>query len=118
MNKEKPTVGQVLYSLNVGNASRGREQVLTEVVVKKVGNKYFSTVRVDWPSGCETQYRIDNWSENTGYCSDSRLYLSPEEWENEKEHEQICEFLCEQFKRGGRPKLSLDTLRKIKELIG
>ncbi len=39
----KPTVGETLYSLNIGNATRGKVQKLTPVKVLKVGRKYFTT---------------------------------------------------------------------------
>lgn len=52
MNREKPKVGDVLYSLSIGNASRFTEQKLTQVKVTKVGRKYFHCGR--------NQYYINN----------------------------------------------------------
>ena len=51
--KTKPVVGQVLYSLNVGNAARNCGQVLTPVTVVSVGRKYFKVKKdVNAPKWC------------------------------------------------------------------
>ncbi len=56
----KPAVGQVLYSLNVGNAARGRERVLTPVVVIKVGRKYFTCRPEGKDSWADVQYHLSD----------------------------------------------------------
>jgi hypothetical protein len=93
---EKPTVGQKLYSLNVGNAARNREQELTPVIVTKV-----------------------DWSEKTDYTTDTCLYESPQQWEDYKEATQIKREIYDAFRLGGiSSRLTLDDLRKIAEIIG
>ena len=72
MNKPKPIVGQKLYSLNVGNAARGRAQFLTEVEVIKVGRKYFSCKEVGgWQ---DFEYRLSDWGQKTNFSATSFLY--------------------------------------------
>lgn len=59
--RKKPEVGQVVYSLNVGNAARNREQVLTPLKVTKVGRKYFTALEDGYPDHLSVQFHIDSW---------------------------------------------------------
>jgi len=116
MKREKPKVGQTLYSLNVGNAARYTTQKLIPVKVVKVGRKYFTCKREGW--NLETQYYIDGWGEKFEYSSESVLYSSPQEWEDEKEAAEIFRSLHHFFSFWfNQDNVSLETLRKIKELI-
>lgn len=116
MCTKKPEVGQTLYSLNIGNAARNREQILTPVTVVKVGRKYFTCSKEG--SRLETQYRIDGWIENTEYTANSCLYESVQEWEDEKEHNSIYQKIKNKyFSTFGSKKISLDSLRKINEIL-
>lgn len=89
MTKMVPGVGETLYSLNVGDAARNREQVLTPVVVRKVGRKYFEASPAEQPH-LITQYRLSDWGEHSDYSARSRLYRTPKEWEDEKESAEMC----------------------------
>lgn len=109
---EKPKVGQTLYSLNVGNSARNCEQVLTPVIVTKVGRKYF-TAGEGWR---ETQYHLDTWQEKSEYSAKSCLYKTPQDWEDSKEHSILAMKMRKAFDYGGS-RLSLDSLRKISEII-
>lgn len=112
--KPKVTVGMRLFSLNIGNAARRSPQVLTPVVVSKVGRKYF-TVKTDDKYGFETEYRLDDWGENTGgYCANSKLYTSEQELADESESHNLCSKIADVFKYGNNTKnLNLETLRLI-----
>ena len=114
----KPTVGMKLFSLNIGNAARRREQVLTPVVVTKVGRKYFTVEEVgQYPF--EHTYNIEDWSEKTDYIASSALYESEQEWVDEKEIRRLSGQISEAFKYGNNSKnLSLETLRMIASAIG
>ena len=107
-------IGQTLYRLKVNNAARGGGvQQLTPVVVKSIGKKYFVCGVLEsefW----NVQYRLEDWSENTTYAPDSKLYASPQEWEDEKESYQLWMELKRLFQYNNA--FSLDTLRQIKEL--
>jgi len=97
MSKEKPKVGQIIYSVNMGNAARYSPKVLTEYEVVKVGRKYFSIEKADgqgWP----IQFRLDTWQQNTEYSSDHNLYETREEYELEKEYEIKFDRIGEYFK--------------------
>ncbi len=115
----KPEVNQQLFSLNIGNAARNRDQVLTPVVVTKVGRKYFTTRNADDDIGySDTQYHIDGWCEKSDYAPNSCLYVNRQEWEDEKESSTIAAQIYEYFEyRQNRKGLSLDQLREIAAII-
>lgn len=117
--KNKPKVGQTLYSLNIGNAARGREQKLAEVEVIKVGRKYFTCSPVgDGHVWEETRYHIDSWQEKAEYLADSRLYETPQEWKGEKEAKKICERIFHIFEYGhNKIGITLSNLRKMEKII-
>lgn len=117
MNKPIPKVGQTLYSLNVGNAARRTEQKLTPVIVRKVGRKYFECSPEDWSEN-KTVYHLDNWQEKTEGVEDSCLYQTEQEWLDEQETVRIYAVIRNKFETYGRAAtLSLDKLRRIKEII-
>lgn len=116
--KNKPQVGQTLYSLNVGNSyRRGVEQKLTPMVVTEVGRKYF-TLKADINSWREVKFSLENWREKTEYCVNHELYETVEEWEPEKEESRICRAISDAFEYGKNKKnLSIDKLHEIDKLL-
>jgi len=115
--RPKPVIGQQLFRLNTGNAARNSPQVLTPVVVTKVGNKYF-TAETRGQYVFETQYILENWSQKTDYCVDYVLYASEQEWLDEVESAKLCSVIWKSFEYGRNSKnVSLENLRKIAELI-
>ena len=115
---KKPEVGQVLYSLNIGNASRNTEQKLTEVVVQKVGRKYFTCGKVGCSDWMTTQYYLDTWNEKSEYSANSCLYVSRQEYEDEKETSDICRLIYQSFEHGrNKAELSLPELKTIKKML-
>ncbi len=116
--KQKPTVGQKLFSLNVGNAaSRHRESVLTPVTVTHVGRKYFRANAGDrkWT---EVEYHLENWAEHSNYSACSVLYETEQEYIKEVETDRICREVSKAFEHGyNKRNLSLDVLRTIEHLI-
>lgn len=113
MGEKKVKIGQTLYSLNIGNSARGCEQKLTPVVVSKIGRKYFTVKESDY---FETQHYLDGWCEKSEYISNSRLYVSPQEWEDDKEKEKLNHLIGGEFKLLNS-KLPLEALRKIHSII-
>ena len=115
---EKPVVGQILYSLNIGNAARNREKSLTPVIVKKVGRKYFTCGQDGWPEHCDTQYYIDDWREKTIYSANSTLYENAQDYRDEKEITEICWRLHRAFEYGRNLLgIELADLRKIDRMM-
>jgi len=116
--KVKPKVGQTLYRLNVGNNARHCPQVLTPVVVSKVGRLYF-TVKRDRPYAMETKHHIVGWYEKTDGSANTKLYESEQAWADEKEAVLICGDIKSAFEYGqNRANLPIDALRAIEKIIG
>jgi hypothetical protein len=112
--KPTPTIGQTLYSLNVGNAARRVPQTLTPVIVTKVGRKYFTTGE-GWQA---TQYHIGDWREKTDFSPNSHLYASEQEYADEKESDELCRRIGKAFEYGRNAKaLPLEALRRIEGII-
>jgi len=114
--RDKPKVGQTLYSLNVGNAARRVEQKLTPVIVRKVGRKYFyCSVR---SGSYVTKYNLSDWSEETGgYCADSLLYLNIKSYEDEKTASDITARIGKMFRWDSRVKIPLPALIEIGKIL-
>ena len=117
--KQPPKWNQLLYSLNVGNAARNRDQVLTPVFVVKVGRKYFTTRKIDDSYGfSDTQYHISDWREKTDYSPNSKLYETLKEFEDEKLARTLLIELADFFdplKKADN--LSVDQLQRIKAIV-
>jgi hypothetical protein len=116
---KKPELGQILYSLNIGNAARHREQKLTPVEVVKVGRKYFSC-RPFGPNykWAETQYYLENWQEKTEYSANSCLYESQKAFEEANEATKIDDWILGFIRCGLKNKhITIDDLRKVKEIL-
>ena len=117
--KSKPnvTIGQTLFMLNIGNAARNREHVLTEVTVSKVGRKYF-TVTIDGRSYFDLSFHIDTWSQKTEYSQDYCLYETKQEWEDEKESLKLYNKIKSSFNYSNNIKnLPLTSLKEIVSII-
>jgi hypothetical protein len=112
MNKFE--VGQKVWTLNVNNVARGVDSELTEREVVRVGRKYFYLN--DY--GAEIKFDIHTLEEFTGYMSDYKVYLDPQDLEDEKESRDILSkiesILYPQFRRSG---VSLDKLRVIAKIL-
>ena len=110
----KPEVGETLFSLNIGNAARNSKQVLTPVVVAKVGRKYF-TVGAGLK---ETKYRLSDWRQVTDYSPDSCLYEFEQEFEDEALSRILAGAIGEAFKYGRNIRaLPLESLRQIYSIV-
>lgn len=115
----KPEVGQKVFSLNIGNAARRKKQELTPCIVTKVGRKYFTTQHDDDNTGWSSvQYHLDTGYEKTNYTANNRVYLSEQEWSDEKEATKLLQHIKEVFQYGrNNKKLSLSSLREIVDVL-
>ena len=112
--KKKPTIGQTLYSLNVGNAARNTPQVLTPLKVTKVGSKYF-TLGEGWR---EAQFHLSSWREKSDYTSDHRIYETEQSYKDEKEEREISNRIYKAFEYGrNTQEVPLPALREIERLL-
>ena len=116
---KKIHLGATLYSLNIGNAARNVEQVLTPVTVNKVGRKYFTTRNIDDSSGySDTQYYLSTWEEKSDYSAKSQLWESKEEYEDSIVAKKICHKLWKEFEYGrNKNNVSIEILKKIERLL-
>ena len=115
--KEKLTVGQELFKLNIGNnARRDVAQKLTPVVVTKIGRKYFSVK--DHGYNFETAFSLEDWTEKTEYTANVCLYKNEQEWSDEKEEAMLCKAIWNAFEYGrNRNNVELPKLRMIMAAI-
>jgi hypothetical protein len=118
MKREKPVVGQTLYSLNVGNAARGRPQKLTPVEVVSVGRKYFTVHTIGMPDWHTVKYSLEDWSEVSIYIPYTRLYVSEKEYEDDKLHDEMSSMIMRAFDRQYTMKTySLEDLAAICSIL-
>lgn len=117
--KDKLTIGQTIYSLNIGNAAINCEQKLTPVKVTKIGRKYFTVVKEGWEkyTSSHKQYYINTWRENTIYSPNSQLYLSKQDWADDKEYKELRKNIENIFRYYTNQNLTLNKLREIKKII-
>lgn len=113
----KPTVGQTIYSLNVGNSYSNVPQVLTPGVVQKVGRKYF-TVSFG-PGHLKTvDFHLEDWREKTDYTARHKLYENEQAREDEVITRQLSGIIGDAFRHGHNiHKLPLDKLRQIVSIL-
>jgi hypothetical protein len=111
MTRQKPTIGQTVYSLNIGNDARNCEQVLTAMEVTKVGRLYFTCKEVGrwWQL---REYHLDEWKQKSDYCPVSCLYETREEYEQEKEQTQLTAKMRKIFDYYSK-RLPLEVLRRM-----
>ena len=111
----RPSVGQLLFRLNIGNNARRREQELTPVTVSSVGRKYFTVAGGEY--GLETKHCIDGWLEECGgYSPGYALYESEQAWADEKEQDALTIKIRKALDYGCK-QLPLETLKAIEGMI-
>jgi len=115
--KKKPVVGQIVYSLNVGNAARNCEQVLTEMVVTSVGRKYFDCREPGHMYASTVRFRIETWEQDTRYCADHCIYESRQEWEAEKRRAELLKWFRNAFDIWSRPAYSTPALEAARAIL-
>ena len=118
MTRPKLHVGSRLFRLNVGNNARHVPQVLTPVVVTKVGRKYFTVAREgnDQPWPFESKHLSECWTEETGgYTPNYALYESEQEWADQEE--QICLRARIESELRGNKQYSLAVLWAIADVM-
>ncbi|WP_299831419.1 hypothetical protein [uncultured Metabacillus sp.] len=118
MSKDKIIVGQKVYLKPVNNAARYGNKEIREQEIVKVGRKYFfvgskGEARERWM----IKFSIEDLRQVTEYANDWELYFSEQEILDEEETEEIWNDLRLIFGSYGRPTLSLDKLRRIKEIV-
>ena len=111
---DKLTVGQTVFLLPIGNNARGKKDIQLEAAnVAKVGRKYFQVTRGG--RTCPVEFHIDGLYEKSGdHCPGWRLYLSEQEYSDEKESSNILRFISSPY--GSKLNmLPVEKLRIIKQ---
>ena len=112
--KKKPTIGQTLYSLNVGNAAINTPQVLTPLKVTNVGRKYF-TLGEGWQ---KTQFHLSDWVEKSDYMPTQQIYETVQSYKDEIEEKEISNRIYKAFEYGRNSgNITLSNLREIDWLL-
>lgn len=112
----KPVVGQQLFSLNIGNEARFKTQVLTPVVVKRVGRLYFYAGKIGGIEHNDVQYRLNDWREHHSYSQCSKLFTSELAWAEHKEAVALKDKLRETF-NDWSSHMSIHVLRSIDNIV-
>ena len=114
----KPTVGQTLYVLNIGNNARGNEHRLRPVVVISVGRKYFKATTPEYADRPHTavQYDMERGCEVSNYTPGWKVYESEQAWADEKEAATLEVAISKRF-APHRSGVSLKALREIMAIL-
>jgi hypothetical protein len=112
-------VGQIIYLKPICNAARYSNEI-EEVKITKLGNKYFEVCSV----GTEyNKFAIDRFLKDTlqqdgkGYSPDWIGYLTKQEIEDERVYNNLGDLIRKTFDHWHTHKLSLDQLRRIRDII-
>lgn len=106
----KPIVGETLYLVWIGD--RRYKQNNREVVVTKVGRKYFEV------SGEHCQFFIDDWTEKWQYGgADWKIWESKQSYEEYEELIMLNDKIKNYINGYREPKITLDQARRIKSIL-
>ena len=112
---DKSMVGETVYLKTVGNAARGGVSI-KETRIVSVGRKYFE-VGEEKGGRFNIKFHLEDNRQFTDYSADWEIYFSRQEIYDEEESEKIESELRMKFGSWGKTDLSLDQLRRIKEIV-
>lgn len=111
---KKPVVGETLFAVWVGGRKLNEKN--KEVIVTKVGRKYFYVSDLVW----EPRFHIETWREDNiiGH-GNWKLYETKQVYLDEVEADRIYQTIKSNCFDGwnNKIKLSLDQLRRIQQII-
>ena len=115
MKKKTVAVGQTVYSLPIGNAARRGTQELTPHIVTKVGRKYFYYEQYSR----DVKISLEDFCEYTGeYTSSAKVYLSEQEWADEKVATKLLEEVRRKVAMRVTADLSIEQLNRVLGILG
>lgn len=112
---DKLEVGMKVYLKSVGNVARDSKEI-KEVVIKKIGRKYFE-VGDEESERIYAKFNLEDLREVTDYGADWKLYFSKQEILDEEEYEKLRWEIKTKFDTFGKLGLTLEQLRKVKAII-
>jgi len=117
MNNVKIKEGQDVYLVPINNKLRTTKEI-QKYRVEKVGRKYFYVYNPDKDFPTSLKFDIETLDQITEYRPDWRIYFSMKMIEVDKEILELSDEIRTFLGTYGCCKLSLDQLRKIKNIIG
>lgn len=119
MDKKDFQKGQIVYLKYIGDRRYGTLDSIIEATVKSIGSKYITVIENN--RNVERKFEIDNdfREYNNGYSAEYQLYINKKQIEEEIEAKEIGKLIKSQFENSwsNETKLSIEKLRKIKEII-
>ena len=117
MKKEDFYNGQTVYLRLIGNAARGKtgDDLIREATVISVGRKYL-TISPGYFSS-EVKFDLTDFREKTNYAEDHKLFMTRQAVLDDIEKGELIRMIMRKNDWPTLSKLSLDTLRKIKEML-
>lgn len=110
-------IGDRVYLKAINERARYKTEVdIEEYIICKIGRKYFEVCKEDYKN-YTIQFEINNKRQVTKYSPDWQLYFSKQEILDEEEHLNLSNQVRDKIGSYGTSSLSLDKLRKIKEII-
>jgi len=116
----KPKAGDKLFSLNTNNSARNRKQVLTPVIVSKVGRKYFTTQVIGKENYdyLNVTYNLSDWREKTEYSTNHILYETEQEWLDVDEIKGIAKYVSSLVSyHRWHIRISIEDAKEIKSIL-
>lgn len=118
MNKDQLSIGQKVYLKPINNAARYGNKEINEKTILKIGRKYFSVGEEGQTNErFMTKFEIEDLREVTDYSPDWEVYFSEQEILDEEEFNEIARDIRLKFGSYGKLDLTMDQLRRIKEII-
>lgn len=109
-------VGDKVYLKPVNNQARYIKNTLLdnikEATIEKIGKKYFYIK--EYPI---YKFGIEKMQDISNYCANYEVYLSLQEIKDEEEYSNLLRDIDRELNKYGKIDLSLEQLRKIKEII-
>lgn len=111
--KHNLTIGQTIYWVSSKYIDRERVTKIKESKIATIGHKFFTLEDSRSKFSILEMRRYDSQFNQNEY----RVYTSIQEIEDEREKGELIGFLHTMFSGNNRSKLSLDQLRRIKQII-
>jgi len=103
-------IGDKIYLRPMGNAARRDTDRIEETTIKSIGRKYFTA------EDRYGRFHLDSFIQDCGqYSANYKAYLNKQDLLDENEKRKLTDTISGYFRFA--PKLSLDQLRKINEII-
>ncbi|MGG3890312.1 hypothetical protein [Metabacillus fastidiosus] len=118
MDKERIIVGEKVYLKPVNNAARGGNKEIREEYIIKIGRKYFFVGKEgETNERLMVKFNIDDLRQVTDYSPNWIIYFSKQEILDTEESIKLTREIKEKFNTWGNVGLSLDQLKRIKDII-